>query len=94
VTKAGQLFTWGSGCYGCLQMLQPKQVEHGTFDELFIVCASVGFGRSAAIDSSGLVPIPLFFSTILVIATLEFILNPCWRCYLSYKPFDMMQFIL
>jgi hypothetical protein len=39
------------------------------------VCATVGRHCSAAIDSSGLVPI-LCFSTILDIATLQFILNP------------------
>ena len=96
MTKAGRLFTWGDGECGCLghnnscNELRPKQVESGTFDELFIVCASAGYDRLAAIDSSGLVPIPLFFSTILVIATLEFILNPCLHCYLSYGPLDMM----
>jgi hypothetical protein len=94
------LFTWGYGESGCLghnnscNELWPKRVEHGGFDELFIVCASAGYYHSAAIDSFGLVPIPLFFSTILVIATLEFILNPCLHCYLSYGPLDMMQFIL
>jgi hypothetical protein len=90
VTKAGQLFTWGCGFQGCLghnnrcNELWPKRVKHGGFAELFIVCAIAGCFRSTAIDSSGLVPILLFFSTILDIATLQFIINPCWRCYLSY----------
>jgi hypothetical protein len=100
MTKAGRLFTWGDGWHGCLghnnccSELWPKRVEHGRFAELFIVCASTGISLSAAIDSSRLVPIPLFFSTILDIATLHIILNPCWHCYLSYGPFNMMQFIL
>jgi alpha-tubulin suppressor-like RCC1 family protein len=82
VTKAGQLFTWGDGSYGCLghnnscNKLRPKRVEHGGFAGLFIVCASAGYDHSATIDSSGLVPI-FSFSTILDIATLQFILNPC-----------------
>jgi hypothetical protein len=81
VTKAGRLFTWGHGWYGCLghnmgyNELRPKRVKHGGFAELFIVCASAGHYRSAAIDSSGLVPI-FCFSTILDIATLQFILYP------------------
>ena len=76
VTKAGRLFSWGNGCHGCLDhnnncnKVQLNRVEHGGFAELFIVCASTGIYNSAAIDSSGLVPIPLFFSTILDIATL------------------------
>jgi hypothetical protein len=84
VTKAGRLFTWGDGLYGCLghknwcKQLRPKRVEHGGFVGLFIVCASVGGSCSAAIDSSGLVPI-FCFSTILDIAKLQFILNPCLR---------------
>jgi hypothetical protein len=100
VTKAGQLFTWGCGFQGCLghnnrcNELWPKRVKHGGFAELFIVCAIAGCFRSTAIDSSGLVPILLFFSTILDIATLQFIINPCWRCYHSYGPFDMMQLIV
>jgi alpha-tubulin suppressor-like RCC1 family protein len=78
VTKGGRLFTWGFGPHGCLghnnsilsKELRPKRVEHGGFAELFIVCAAAGCSHSAAIDSSGLVPIPLFFSTVLDIATL------------------------
>jgi hypothetical protein len=100
VTKVGRLFAWGGCWYGCLghnnnsfNKLRPKRVEHGGFVELFIVCASAGCYRSAAINSSGLVPI-FCFSTILDIATLQFILNPCLRCYLSNGPFDMMQLIL
>jgi alpha-tubulin suppressor-like RCC1 family protein len=96
VTKAGWLFTWGSGLYDCLgynsnsgKELRPKRVEHGGFSNLFVVCVCAGHYCSAAIDSSGLVPIPLFFSTILDTATLEFILNPCY-----YGPFDMTQLIL
>jgi alpha-tubulin suppressor-like RCC1 family protein len=87
--KAGQLFTWGDDTHGCLSHndcdfeLWPKRVEHDGFVRLFIVCASVGHFRSAAINSSRLVPI-FCFSTILDIATLQFILNPCLRCYLSY----------
>jgi alpha-tubulin suppressor-like RCC1 family protein len=74
VTKAGRLFTWGDGLYGCLghnnscNELWPKRVKHGKFGELFIVCASAGRYNSATIDSSGLVPI-FYFSTILDIAT-------------------------
>jgi hypothetical protein len=98
VTKAGRLFTWGSGCLGYninnCEELRSKRVEHGGFAELFIVCVSAGDFRSAAIDSSGLVSILLFFSTILDIATLHFILNPCWGCYLSYGPLYMVQLIL
>jgi hypothetical protein len=70
------LFTWGGGWLGWLghnnyscNELRPKRVEHGGFAGLFIVCASAGYFRSAAIDSSGLVPI-FCFSTILDIATL------------------------
>jgi hypothetical protein len=99
VTKAWRLFTWGNGLYGCLghnmgdDELRLKRVKYGGFAELFIVCASAGHYRSAAIDSSGLVPI-FCFSTILDIATLHFILNPSLGYYLFYGPFDMMQFIL
>jgi alpha-tubulin suppressor-like RCC1 family protein len=101
VTKAGRLYTWGNCSWGCLghnnnscNELRPKRVEHGGFAELFIVCATAGHFNLAAIDSSGLVPI-LYFSTILDIATLQFILNHYLRCcYLSYGPLDMMQFIL
>jgi hypothetical protein len=64
----------------------------GGFAGLFIVCASAGTYRLAAIDSSGLVSI-FCFTTILDVATLQFILNPCLCCYLSYGPLDMMQFI-
>jgi hypothetical protein len=66
VTKAGGLFTWGDGSLGCLghnnscDELWPKQVEHGGFAGLFIVCASIGNFCLAAIDSSGLVPIFYF----------------------------------
>jgi hypothetical protein len=35
-----------------------------------------------------------YFSTILGIMTLQFILNPCLCCYLSYGHLDMMQLIL
>jgi hypothetical protein len=35
-----------------------------------------------------------YFSSILGIATLQFILNPCLCCYLSYGHLDMMQLIL
>jgi hypothetical protein len=35
-----------------------------------------------------------FFSTIVDIATQQFILNPCLRCYLSYGYLDVMQLIL
>jgi alpha-tubulin suppressor-like RCC1 family protein len=82
VTKVGRLFTWGSNLYGCLGHnnhnnkdieLRPKRVEHGGFVGLFIVCASTGHFRSAAIGSSGLVPI-FCFSTILDIATTHFFL--------------------
>jgi hypothetical protein len=101
VTKVGGLFTWNEGWKGCLDhnnknrcnKLRPKQVKHGEFAELFIVCAAAGYFRSAAIDSSGLVSIFCFF-TILKIVTLQFILNPCLHCYFSYKPFNMTQFIL
>ena len=99
MTKAGRLFTWGDGLYGCLghnnncNELRPKRVEHGGFSGLFIVCASAGEYFSAAIDSSGLVPI-FCFSTMLIIATLQFILNPYLCFYLSYGHLDMMQFIL
>jgi hypothetical protein len=72
--------------------LWPKQVEHGGFSGLCIVCASAGTYRLAAIDSSGLVPI-FCFSTILDIAILQFILNRYLPCYLS-RPLGMMQFIL
>ena len=99
MTKAGQLFTWGGGFLGKLSHqnscneLRPKRVKHGGFAGLFIVCASIGHYHSAAIDSSGLVPIS-YFSTILDIATLQLILNPCLCCYLSYGPLNMMQFIM
>ena len=96
VTKAGRLFTWGEGLDGCLghnnsvnNELRPKQVKHGGFAELFIVCASAGRYRSAAIDSSGLVPI-FCFSTILDIASPQFIINPCLCCYLSYGSLNVM----
>jgi hypothetical protein len=69
------LFTWGDGSHGCLshnndhgEELRPKRVEYGGFAELFIVCAAAECSRSAAIDSFGLVPIPL--STVLDIVTL------------------------
>jgi alpha-tubulin suppressor-like RCC1 family protein len=75
VTKVGQLFTWDDNRNGCLGHknwskveLWSKQVKDGWFAELFIVCASAGHYRSAAIDSFGLVPIPL--STVLDIVTL------------------------
>ena len=48
VTKAGRLFTWGNGLYGCLghnmcaHELRSKRVKYGGFAELFIVCASAG----------------------------------------------------
>jgi hypothetical protein len=94
------LFTWGRGEYGCLDHnnnwcneLRPKRVEHGGFAELFIVCAVAGWSRSAAIDSSGLVP-TFCFSTILDIATLQFIINPCLCYYLSYGPLEVMQFVV
>jgi hypothetical protein len=83
VTKVGWLFSWGDGCHGCIghnnncNELRPKRVEHGRFAELFIVCASAGIFRSAAIDSFGLVPIPLFFSTILDIAILQSVVDSC-----------------
>jgi hypothetical protein len=100
VTKAGWLFTWGSGSDGCLghdnwedPELQPRRVEHGGFAGLFIVCASARYHCSTAIDSSGLVPI-FCSSTILDIATLQFLLNPYLRCYRSYGSLDMTQFIL
>jgi alpha-tubulin suppressor-like RCC1 family protein len=88
VTKVGRLFTWGDGSFGCLghnnvcKELWPKRVKHGGFAGVFIVCASAGHYRSLAIDSSELVPI-FCFSTILDIATLQFIINPCLCCYLS-----------
>jgi hypothetical protein len=93
VTKAGRLFTWGSGHYGCLGHnnkdveLRPKRVEHGGFVGLFIVCASAGRFRSAAIDSSGLVPTFLLFHYPRFYHSVVY-------CYLSYGPLDMMQFIL
>jgi hypothetical protein len=100
VTKAGRLFTWGSGYNGCLGHnlwndieLRPKQVQHEGFAKLFFVSASAGCYHSAAIDSSGLVPI-FCFSTILDIATMQFLLNICLSCYLSCRSLDMTQFIL
>lgn len=59
VTKSGQLFSWGYGSNYCLghddflTELQPKRVEHGGFDDLFIASVSAGDEHSAAIDSSG-----------------------------------------
>jgi hypothetical protein len=95
VTKAGRLFTWGSGYVDCLGHklkndveLRPKQVKDGGFAKLFIVSASAGPYHSAAIDSSGLVPI-FYFSTIIYIATMQFLLNFYLHCYLSYEPLDM-----
>jgi alpha-tubulin suppressor-like RCC1 family protein len=65
VKKAGQLFTWGDGSHGCLGHnnscgeLWPKRVEHGRLLGCSL-CAFVGINCSAAIDSSGLVPIFCF----------------------------------
>jgi alpha-tubulin suppressor-like RCC1 family protein len=95
MTKAGQLFTWGVGLFGSLghnnrcNEFRPKRVEHGGFARLFIVCASTGHYHSAAIDSSGLVPISCF-SPILDIATLQFILNPC-LCFLWTLRYDAIH---
>jgi hypothetical protein len=76
VMKAGRFFIWGNGLYGCLGHnnlcdveLGLKQVKHGRFAELFIVCAATGYSCLAAIDSSRLVPF-FYFSTFLDIMTL------------------------
>uniref|UniRef100_A0A7I4D5J0 RCC1-like domain-containing protein n=1 Tax=Physcomitrium patens TaxID=3218 RepID=A0A7I4D5J0_PHYPA len=61
VTKSGQLFSWGYGSNYCLghddflTELRPKRVEHGGFDDLFIISAAAGDEHSAAIDSLGYV---------------------------------------
>jgi hypothetical protein len=99
VTKAGRLFTWGSGSHGCLghnnwwdDKPRPRRVKHGRFAGLFIVCASTGRRCSAAIDSSGLVPI-FCFSAILDIATAIF--SQSLFALLSFLwTLDMTQFIM
>ncbi|KAG0562187.1 hypothetical protein KC19_9G125100 [Ceratodon purpureus] len=61
VTKSGQLYSWGYGSNYCLghddflSQLQPKRIEHGGFDDLFITSVVAGDEHSAAIDSSGYV---------------------------------------
>lgn len=66
VTKFKRLFAWGN-----LQQIgmDPDDIynEDGGFAGLFIVCAAAGLEHSAAIDSSGGVPLPRSFSLPLIL---------------------------